>query len=132
MRLRFRQAVMCSTTSAEERDLGNRELDIIVDTLSEGGVMRFKLVAGVLNQNLQHPQVATAAYLFVCTAPVDPNATPGTINLRRNSPSGEEWPVAPVDGKEGCFQMSTSGLTALYASNPGTVDMFVTVGMAGD
>lgn len=132
MRLRYTQQTALSSTTAEDRDIGNVECEAVVDSLNEGGGMEFTLAAGVTNQNIQHAQVASAKYLSLRTRAVDPNQTPGDITVKLNDTGATPITVSPLDGKQGHMQLATSGVTALYASNPGSVPMRVYVAMAGD
>jgi hypothetical protein len=132
IRVRFKQSVTVSSTSAEERDLGNSESLIVVDTLGEGGAMRFTIPASAVDLNVQHPQVATAKYLYLKAVAKDPTNTPVELLVKRNGSGNTAWPLTPVDGKEAVMQLSTSGLTSLLVSNPGSIAMDLTVAMAGD
>lgn len=132
MRLRYAVSIAISSTSAEERDLGNNEAEVKVDTIPEGGVQVVRLPASTTNAQVQHPQLAAGKFLYLRTCAEDPNATPVEITVRKNSTGGEAWNITPLDGKEGHFLVSTSGITALYLSNPGSVAMRVTIGACGD
>lgn len=132
MRLRYLQNCALSTTAADEKDLGNSMADTIVDTLGDGGTLRFRIPANTTNVNVQHPQVTTAGYVYLRAVAADPTLAPVELTVKRNGTGGDAWPLTPLDGKQAHMQMSTSGLTALYVSNPGVVDMMVTVAMAGD
>jgi hypothetical protein len=132
IRIRFRQGVAVSSSIAEEKDLGNSESQIVVDTLGEGGAMRFTIPASAVDLNVQHPQVATAKYLYLRAVSKDPANPPVELMVKRNGSGNTAWPLTPVDGKEAVMQVSTSGLTSLLVSNPGSVAMDLTVAMAGD
>jgi hypothetical protein len=132
MRFRYALTVAISSTSAEERDLGNNQAEVVVDTIAEGGTQEFTVPASTTNAPVQHPQLAAGKFVYLRTRAVDPNATPVEITVKKNSTSGEAWNITPLDGKEGHFLISTSGLTALYLSNPGLVAMKVTVAACGD
>lgn len=132
MRLRYLQNCVISSSPGEEKDLGNTMADTVVDSMRDGGTMRFRIPASAANVNVQHSQVALAGYVSLRAVSADPTLAPVELTVRRNSPSGDAWPLTPLDGKAAHLQMSTSGLTALYVSNPGAVDMMLTVSMCGD
>ena len=78
-------------------------------------------------------EVADAKFVAIKTNAVDANDTPGTVNITKDDPANEVIAVVPMSTtKQGFLGMTTTGITALYASNPGTVDMEVTVIVAGD
>lgn len=94
--------------------------------------MTFLIPANAVNTNVQHPQVATGKFLFLRGFAADPNQPPVEMTVRRNSTGGDAWPLTPIDGLESILVLATSGLTALYVSNPTATPMRLTVGMTGD
>jgi len=132
MRIRYEINLGISSSTAEERDLGNQSPSATVDTSREGGAMRFRIPAGALLVNVHHPAVASGSFVYLRALPTDPTQNPVELQLRKNSTTGEVWPLAPIDGREAHFLASTSGLTALYVSNPGAVDMDVIAAVCGD
>jgi hypothetical protein len=79
-------------------------------------------------------EIAVARFVAIRTTAVDPNDDPVEITIKRNTVLNEAIEVGPVpDTKEGYLLLTSStGITAIFASNPGTVDMNVTLVAAGD
>ena len=62
-----------------------------------------------------------------------PNQVPNEVRIRRNLITNEQIPIVPLpDSKEGHFLLSTDSISALFASNPGSVDMEMTIIAVGD
>jgi hypothetical protein len=138
VRVRYKIQATVSSSSAEEKDLCNQMWEVVCDGLGEGGSWKTVLLAGagVLPDppvQLYLGNVASAKLVIVRTNSKDPTQAPNEIVLMRNSPTGEATTVIPlVDAKEAHMLLISDGVTALYAINPGTVDMEVTVVAAGD
>lgn len=133
VRIRYKLEVSVSSTTAEEKDLANQKYEVVSDVQGEGGTWKSTLVAAAVNTQLQLGNVANAKLLVLRTNAKDPTQTPGEVRFRRNLVTAEEIVVKPfTDQKEATMLLVTDGLTALFASNPGTVDMEVTVVGAGD
>ena len=133
VRVRYKVEVSVSSSSCEEKDLGNIRWEIVTDKQGEGGGWKTLLAAGAVNVQLPLDSITTARLLVIRTNAKDPNQTPANINIRRNLIGAEEILIKPLtDAKEGHFLLSTDGLTALFASNPGTVDMELTILVVGD
>lgn len=134
VRTRYSLKVQISSQAEpEDKDLGNLSYEVVDDQLGEGGTRKFTLAAGAVNTVLAMGNVATAAIVAIRTNPKDPLDTPSVINVRRNLITAEEIAILPVgNAKEGHFLLSTTGLTALFASNPGTVAMELTLVVCGD
>ena len=132
MRIRYEIQMGVSSTTAEEKDLGNQNPSAVVDTYREGGTMRFRIPANTLLVNVHHPQVAAGSFVYLRACATDPLDTPAELLVRRNSTGAEAWPLTAIDGKEAHLLMSTSGLTALFVSNPGSVSMDVVATVCGD
>jgi hypothetical protein len=134
IRARYKLEIGISSTSAEDRDLGNHLWEVIADSPTEGGSRRTKLPAGSVDVELSMADIAVARFLAIRTEAVDPNQDPVAITIKRNTVGNEAIEIAPVpDTKEGYLLLTTStGLTAIFASNPGTVDMNVTCVVGGD
>lgn len=133
VRVRYKLEVAISSTTAEEKDLGNVKWEVVTDGIGEGGGWKTTLAAAAADIQIPLDSIAAAKFLVVRTNAKDPLNTPGTINIRRNTVMGEEIAIVPLPSSaEGHFLLSTTGLTALYASNPGTVDMELTILVGGD
>lgn len=138
VRLRYRIEVSFSSSTNEEKDLGNGKFEVVADGLGEGGMRKTTVAASTTNQEVQLGDVATAKFLFIRTASSDPTEIPARLDFRRNSISGEVIPVVPLplnsttSTREGHLLLSTVGLTSLFVSNDSSVDMEITVGVGGD
>ena len=132
VRLRFKVEVAVSSTTAEDRDLGNISAELVCDSQGEGGSWKTKVVAGASDVQIQLPNVASATFLFLKTTAVSANDTPVSLTFKRETVGGEAFVVAPLSSTREGFWLATSGLTALYCSNAGAVDMEVIVFTAGD
>lgn len=134
VRVRYAVAAAISSTTAEERDLGNTKWEIVNDTKTKGGTWKSTLLAGAVQVQLQLDNVSTIQLLVIRTNAKDPNQIPNGITIQRNNTSAEPiliQPLAAVTCAEGTLVLSTDSLTSIYASNPGTVDMEITVIVAG-
>lgn len=132
-RVRFKHDLGLSSNSNEQRELGAVKLDVICDTLGEAGTQKTFVAAGAVDVQLQYGQIADAKLIQLKIEARDPNLTLGEIRLKKNSTLGEFWSIVPLNGTKVSFFMVTStGVTALYVSNPGTVAVDVTVSAAGD
>jgi non-homologous end joining protein Ku len=133
VRVRYKLEIAISSTQAEEKDLGNGKYEIVVDSQGEGGSWKLTLPAGAVNVPIQLGNVTTAKFLVIRTTPKNPNATPSVVKFRRETVVGEEINVQSLTtSKEGYLMLTTDSLTALFASNPGTVEMDLTLFVAGD
>lgn len=133
VRLRYKLELGVSTSSAEDKDLGNHYWEAVTDALGDGGSRKTKLAAAASDVALTMGQVADAKLIAIKTNAVDANDTPGTVEITKNDPANEVIEIVPMSTtKQGFLAMTTTGITALYASNPGSVDMEVTVVVAGD
>lgn len=133
VRVHYKIEVAISSTPNEEKDLGNVKWEVVVDGIGEGGGWKTTLAAGAVNIQLPLDSIAAAKMLVIRTNAKDPLNTPGTVNIRRDLIGAEEIGIVPLpNATEGHFLLSTSGLTALFASNPGTVDMELTILVCGD
>lgn len=133
IRIRLGVNVAISSTTAEDKDLGYSQYEIVSDAQNEGGNWKTRLAAGAVNIQAQLGNIASVKFLSIKTTVANPLDTPGLVQVRKDSPSGEIITVTPLtDTKEGHLIITTSGITAIYLSNPGTVDMDVTIAAAGD
>jgi hypothetical protein len=133
VRVRYKLVASVSSSSAEEKDLGNATWEVYTDQLGEGGTRKTTLAVGATDVQLPLDNIASAKVIIVRTNATNPNDTPGTVNLKLNNTGATPLPLAPMgDAKEAHFVLASTGMTALYASNPGAVQMDVTVIVAGD
>lgn len=133
VRVRAKVDTAISSTTAEEKDLGNKKYEVISDGLGEGGTWKTRINAGTTDLEVTLRDVTTASLLAISTNAVDPNQTPSSIGVKKNSAGGEETLIAPLSGtSQGLFLVTTTGLTALYVSNSGSVDMELIITVAGD
>lgn len=132
VRLRYRVEVAVSSNENEDRDLGNGAYEVVNDYEGEGGGWKTNLAAGATDVQIQLPNIADAKFLMVRITPTDPNDTPAQVDLKLDDTINTPIPVVARANKEGHFLLSTTGLTALYATNAGSVGMSLTVFAAGD
>jgi hypothetical protein len=132
VRVRYDLSAAVSSTSAEDRDLGNVDFEVVTDTLNQGGTWKTRLPASTPQTQYPLDSIPAASLLIIRTNAVDPNQTPVPITVQLNSPSATPITVAPLgDAQEGHMLLSTMGITALYLTNTGGVDMEVTIVTAG-
>ena len=132
VRVRYSLAAAVSSTTAEERDLGNVRWEIVSDDEAKGGTWKTLLPAASTDVQLRIDNLSTIRLLILRTNPADPNQTPNAVSIKRNSTGGESILITPLgDTQEGHFLISTDSLTAIFASNPGPTDMEITVAAAG-
>lgn len=134
-RIRYKLQISLSSTSAEEKDLGNGAFEVIEDGIGEVGAWKTTLAG--LSSDVQIPlnNIATGRLLIIRTTSKDPTLDCPSITIKRNSSGGEALPIVPLattKPKEGLFLMTTTGLTALYASNPASNTVEITIFAAGD
>lgn len=133
VRVRYKIEVAVSSTTAEDKDLGNHNYLVIADGAADGGSRKITLTAGVADVLISMNEISEAKFILVRTNALNANDTPGTIQVKKNSTGGEVIDVVPMSGSAGGhLLLSTDSVTALYASNPGSVAMEVTVVIAGD
>ena len=133
MRSRYSIQAALSSTSSEEKDLGNKKYEVVSDSLSEGGTWKTRLAPASVDVNLSLRDVAEVKLLVVSTLAVDPNATPGTVTLKLNATVNDPFDIVPLPtAKQGHFLLTTESLTSIFLSNPGAVEMEVTLTVAGD
>lgn len=135
MPVRFRQGVTIgvSSTSAEEKDLGNLKWEVVTDDLGEGGSWKTLVEAGEIDLEIALDNLAAAKFLALRTVSKDPTQNPVALTFKKESALGEPFVVQPLAGtKEGHFMISTDAITALFVTNSGVVDMEVTIVTAGD
>jgi hypothetical protein len=132
VRVRYSLAASVSSTTAEERDLGNVRWEIVTDQEAKGGTWKTLLPAVSVDVQLQIDNISTIQLLIIRTNAKDPNQAPNAITIKRNSTLAEAIIIKPLgDALEGHFIISTDSLTSIYASNAGPTDMEVTIVAAG-
>lgn len=132
VRVRYSVLSAISSTPAEERDLGNSYWQIVTDVIAKGGSWRTIVPAGSSGILLQLDNISTINLLVIRTVSSDPNQLPVPVTIQINSLTAPALTIAPLgDSQEGHFLMSTAGVTALYASNAGGVDMMLSLICAG-
>lgn len=133
IRVRYKLAVALSSSSSEEKDLGNYSYEVVNDEQGEGGTWKTTVANGATDVQIQLGNVAAGQLLVVRTAAKDPTESPGAIQLKLNGTGTDPITVDPLGStKEGLFMVTTTGLTTLHVSNPGSVVMEITVSAAGD
>jgi len=134
VRVRYKISAVVSSTSAEEKDLGNQTWEVVTDTQGEGGSWKTTVLPGETNVRLNLGNLAIARLLIVRTTAKDPTQNPTPILVRKESTSGETVVVQPVgDAKEGHLLLATDSVTAIYVSNPDSgVPMDLAVIACGD
>lgn len=132
VRVRYLVQASVSSTSAEEKDLGNVTFEVVTDVEAKGGTWKTVVPAESTDLALQLGNIANTQLLLLRVATSDPNDTLAAITIKRNSSGGEPQTVAPVgDAKEAIYLASTNGVTALYATNTLTFDVDVWVTAVG-
>ena len=134
VRIRYSLKVQISSdATVEDKDLGNASYEVVSDEYNEGGLREFVLAAGSSDVAVALGNISAAAFLAIRTRARDPLEDPVEVTVKRNTVGNEEIPITPLsETAEGHLLMSTSGLTALYASNAGSVDMKLAVAVIGD
>lgn len=133
MRIRYQATVAVSSDTSEAKDLGQLRNEVVSDDFGEGGTWKTTLANGASDVELRLDNIAAVRFLYIRTTPKDPADDPVQINVKRNTVGNEELPIVPMDStKEGHLLWATDSLTALYASNPGAVDMELTIVAIGD
>lgn len=134
VRVRYNLKIQISSDpTTEDKDLGNASYEVVSDEYNEGGIREFVLAAAASDVPVAIGNIASGELFAIRTKAKDPLEDPVEITIKRNTVGNEALPVKPLsETKEGHLLMSTSGLTALFASNPGAVDMKVAVAVVGD
>jgi hypothetical protein len=104
----------------------------VCDALNEGFAGKTVVAAGATNVLIGLGNVASAKMLLLRALAHDPTEAPVELFFRRNSPTGEEISVKPLEGTKEAALLLTGTITALYVSNPGTIVMDVILAVAGD
>ncbi len=127
------KASVSSNSDIDDGDLGNLSYDVVDDQQGEGGARKFTLEAAAVDVPIDLGNVADAKLIFIRTNAKDPLDTPVPIELNYPLTTNDAIVVAPVGAaKEGHFLLTTDSFTALFASNPGAIDMELTLLVVGD
>ena len=134
IRLRYKIEVSISSSTAEEKDLGNAVYEGVADSQGEGGSWKTQIPVSTTDMEIKLPNVAVARFLLLRTNAKDPTQSPVTIAVKRNGAGNEAIDVVPISGtEEGHFLLSTDSLTSLFATNASaSVEMELTFFVAGD
>ncbi len=133
IRVRYKLTVTISSSNSEEKDLGNNTYEVVNDEQNEGGTWKTTVAAAASDVQVQLGNVAAGQFLVVRTIAKDPTLTPGAVSLKLNGTGSDPIVVDPMGAsKEGLFVLTTTNLTSLHVSNPGSVVMEVIVSAAGD
>lgn len=133
IRVRYKLTVTVSSSSSEEKDLGNNTYEVVNDEQSEGGTWKTTVAANATDVQIQLGNVAAGQFLVVRTVSKDPTIAPSAVTLKLNGTGSEPITVDPIgSSKEGLFVLTTAGLASLHVSNPSAVVMDVIVSAAGD
>lgn len=133
VRIRYRIEVSISSTSAEEKDLGNVVYEVVNDDSDEGGTRKTTLAAAATDVSVMLTEIAAAKFILIRTNAKDPTETLGAITVKQNSDAGEAIVIEPLPGaSEAHLLLSTTGITDIFATNSGTVDVDITVMAVGD
>jgi hypothetical protein len=133
IRFRYKVSLSASSTSNEERDLGNATYEVVSDSSGKGGAVKVIIPKNTTNQQVPLSGISAPSLLAVRTNALDPSLPPVNLDMRKNSTGGEVTTIAPFGAKEGLYMVTVTGLTALYFTNSSTTtDMEVTIFIAGD
>lgn len=133
VRIRYKVEVSISSSSSEEKDLGNIKWEVVSDKVGEGGGWKTLLAAGATDVQIPLDSITEINFLAIRTTAKNPNDTLPGILIRLNSNTGEQRTILPVgDCRQGHFLVSTENVISLFASNPGAVDVELTLAVAGD
>lgn len=122
-----------SSTAAETKDLAHQEVSVKTAALTEGGTFRFKLLAATVDKEIILGDTGDVQLIFVKTQPTDQNAVPAQVTVKENLDTNEARLIKCLgDKKVGMYLVTTTGVTKLFVSNLGTVDMDITIAFGGD
>jgi len=133
VRVRYSIKLSISSTTAEEKDLGNLAFEIVSDALGEGGTRKFTIPVGAVDVPVALGNVTSASLLLLRSIAKDPTCTVGALKFRRNTVVNPQEDLVPLGTqKEAHAIITTTGLTGLFVSNAGSTEAELTVGVAGD
>lgn len=132
VRLRYDVEVGISSSTAEQKDLGNPKYEVYTDDFDESSSARVVLAAAASDVAIPLGVISDGAFLMVRTAVKNPSQLAGNVTAKLNGTGTDAITIAPYNSKEGLFMLTTTGLTSLHLSNPGSVEMIATVYCVGD
>ena len=133
VRVRYKIEASISSTSAEEKDLGNVAYEVLNDAQGEGGTRKTLLAAGATDVSVMLTEISTATWVLIKTNTKDSTDTLTGIDIKKNDIANEVTTIEPLTGAaQAHLLMSASGITDLFATNSGSVDIEITVMAVGD
>lgn len=133
VRVTFEVNLSVSSTSADEKDLANLKNAQVSTAMGEGGSRKITIAAGVTDQEIELTNITTVRLLFLKVQPKNENDPAQEVTIKRNLIGAEEIEIKPLaDKKIGYLLLTTDDLTALFVTNPGSVDVELTIATAGD
>ena len=133
VRVRYSASIELSSGTQEQKDLGNVAWSIVTDGLGEGGTWKTLVPAASTDLEIRLDNIANVNFLALKTSAKDPTQVPVALSFKKETAGGEVFQVKPLPStKEGHFLMTTDGVTALFVTNTGSVDMEVVVVASGD
>lgn len=133
VRIRYKIEASVSSTSAEEKDLGNVACEVVNDSQGEGGTRKTLLAAGATDVSIMLTEISTATWVLIKTNTRDSTDVLTGIDIKKNDIANEVTTIEPLSGAtQAHMLMSASGITDLFATNSGSVDIEITVMAVGD
>jgi hypothetical protein len=122
-----------SSTTADEKDLGNFQQKVRTDANEEGGAWKTIVASAAVDELIQLDNIATARFLVLKINNKGENDPAPEITVKFNNIANTPLTIKPpADKKIGMLVVTTDNLTALYVSNAGSYDAELTVAVAGD
>ena len=133
VRVRFSIEASVSSTSAEEKDLGNLAMEVVNDTQGEGGVRKTTLAPGATDVSVMLTEVTSATFVLIRTNAKDPTETLTAITIKLDDVGSDPITLTPLSGStEAHMLLVASGITDIFASNAGSINIEITVMAVGD
>jgi len=115
------------------KDLGNNASSITSDAYNEGGSQRTLIPAASTDKVIPLDDIANVGVLYLKVQPVDANDPGQVIGIRLNDVANDLISIFPMSGKKvGYFLLTSDAVTSLFVTNAGTVDVALTMIIAGD
>lgn len=126
-------AYAVSSTVADEKDLGKGQTTVKTDAQESGGSWKTLVPAASTDLEVNLDNISDAKFLLLKTNPRNENDPAQEITVKLNLVGADAIPITPfADKKIGFFLVTTQGLSTIFVSNAGTVDVELTVVVAGD